>query len=185
MTYSDTITLTNTLPPLTVNYTTVNYSREDNSTIDELDKFTETNVHFYYAFIALVLCVPALCFLGLYFKMEKQNSARKPENRSESMALRNCTGPLAAAVALMFMQCLLYFGIQDTYSNLLTTFAVLGPLEFTKAQGVYLTSIFWGSMCFGRLNGESISYVCFQNLVFTKCQQFTNETDFLSWLCSL
>jgi len=51
------------------------------------------------------------------------------------------------------MQCLIYFGTQDTYSNLLTTYAVLGPLELTKTKGVYLTSLFWASMCFGRLNG--------------------------------
>lgn len=121
-----------------------------------IDTFTETHVHFYYIIIALILTVPAASFLTIYIKTDKYaRHNRETESKSESLALTDCTLPLTAGISLMFFQCLLYFGIQDTYSNLLTTFAVLGPLHLSKPKGVYLTSLFWASMCIGRLSGTS------------------------------
>lgn len=48
----------------------------------------------------------------------------------------------------------LIYGVQETYGNMLTTFAVLGPLNMSKVNGVYLATAFWVSMCAGFLNGE-------------------------------
>lgn len=119
--------------------------------------FTETHVQFYYVIMGLVLSTPALAFFMLYFKRDKSNRQIKADtSKSDSLAVRDCTVPLVIACGSIFMQCLIYFGTQDTYSNLLTTYAVLGPLELTKTKGVYLTSLFWASMCFGRLNGKFI-----------------------------
>ncbi|XP_067944216.1 sodium-dependent glucose transporter 1A-like isoform X2 [Watersipora subatra] len=118
------------------------------------DSFTKTHVHFYYIIIALLLAVPAISFFMLYFKRDKsQRHTKEDESNSESLTLSDCSIPLVSAISLLFLQCLLYFGIQDTYSNLLTTFSVLGPLSMTKPRGVYLTSLFWASMCIGRING--------------------------------
>lgn len=143
------LTLTNnTMLPAIKNTTT------DDPNIEFTD-YTETKVQFYYVIIALILGVPAGCFFTFYFKRDSKGTNHVQENKaSEPLAFSSCTLPLTAAIVLLFIQCLMYFGIQDTYSNLLTTFAVLGPLKLSKAKGVYLTSIFWASMAFGRLNGK-------------------------------
>lgn len=147
--------LTSTADRVVSSYSPINSSLNTTTTeMPDTSAFTQTNVQFYYIIMALILCIPAAAFFMLYIKRDRNKRYKKEDDsESESLALADCTIPLTAAISFMFLQCLLYFGIQDTYSNLLTTFAVLGPLQFTKAKGVYLTSLFWASMCFGRLNG--------------------------------
>ena len=157
MTQSSTV-----LSPLSANFTNLTTSPTTPSTLFNgttawsagAKNFSTTHVHFYYVIMALVLSIPALSFFMLFFKRDKSNAkAHDDTKKSDSLAVRDCTFPLVTTCTLMFLQCLIYFGTQDTYSNLLTTFSVLGPLGMTKTQGVYLTSLFWASMCFGRLNG--------------------------------
>jgi len=71
----------------------------------------------------------------------------------------------------MFMLSLLQFGTQQTYSNLITTFSVLGPLHFTETEGVYISSLFWTFLCFGRLAGRSLE----RNMVLEIDLDFKNK----------
>jgi len=118
--------------------------------------FTQTHVNIYYLIIGIIICIPATSFMVLYWK--SGNPIKNPKDdssKTESLSLNDCTAPLSITIAMTFLLCLFYFGIQDSYSHLVTSFAILGPLKFSTSQGVYISSLFWSSMCFGRLNGKT------------------------------
>ena len=116
--------------------------------------YTPTHVLTYYIVMGSIVLIPAIGFYILYCKSKQGNSSFSDDKSvGEHLSPRTCTSPLATAIVLLFGVCLLFFGTQDVYSNLLTTFVVLGPLHLGKSQGVYLTSLFWSCMCFGRVNG--------------------------------
>jgi len=129
------------------------------------EEFTKTHVYFYYIIMGVILCIPAALFCiqhrrsGLPVRNTKSDSSQ-----TGSMSFRNCSAPFSITLIFMFMLSLVQFGSQQTYSNMITTFSVVGPLHFTETEGVYISSLFWAFLCFGRLAGRFaethfISYV--------------------------
>lgn len=116
---------------------------------------TVTTIYYYYIIMAALVALPAFAFLGIYLTNKNVKAKEKEITRCEPLPPKELPASLTLVLALLFLQSILYFGIQDAYGNLLATFAVLGPLDLTKTTGVYLTSLFWTSMCVGRLNGKN------------------------------
>ncbi|KAF6031264.1 hypothetical protein EB796_010500 [Bugula neritina] len=118
------------------------------------EEFTKTHVYFYYIIIGVISCIPATLFCIQYRRSGLPIRNAKPSSsQSDSMSFKDCSAPLSLTLIFMFMLSLLQFGTQQTYSNLITTFSVLGPLHLTETKGVYISSLFWTLLCFGRLAG--------------------------------
>jgi len=119
------------------------------------EEFTKTHVYFYYIIIGVIACIPATLFCIQYCRSGLPIRNAKPSSsQSDLVSFRDCSAPLSLSLIFMFMLSLLQFGTQQTYSNLITTFSVLGPLHLTETEGVYISSLFWTLLCFGRLAGR-------------------------------
>ncbi|KAF6031260.1 hypothetical protein EB796_010496 [Bugula neritina] len=137
--------LTELVPPILSSNTTFgqlhNSSFGEQPTIpSDLDdeEFTKTHVYFYYIIMGVISCIPATLFCiqhrrsGLPIRNAKSSSSQ-----SDSMSFKDCSAPLSLTLIFMFMVSLLQFGTQQTY----------------KTKGVYISSLFWTFLCFGRLAG--------------------------------
>lgn len=117
----------------------------------------DSSIWYYYIIMATLSAIPAMSFLLLHCTKDSISICDIRQKREEPLYMADMATPLGAAVLLLFMQSFLYFGILDAYSNLITSFAVLGPLHLSKTEGVYLASLFWGSNCIGRFIGKYLS----------------------------
>ena len=125
--------------------------------ITQLD--TTSHVELFYLLQAAIVVLPAFFFIILSFTRADSKKGRQVQSTTNSFSLRDCNVSLMLVVILIFIQLVVFYGMTDMFNNLLTMFAVLGPLHLSKTEGVYLTSAFWAAMCFGRLNGMFIYYI--------------------------
>jgi len=116
---------------------------------------TETHIQYYYIILGIICFIPAVLF-AVHHQVngEPIRNKEKLTAPSESITFKGCTTPLSVTSVLAFLLSFLLFATQQSYSNLLTTFAVYSSLHFDESQAVYLSSVFWTAMCIGRLIGK-------------------------------
>lgn len=124
--------------------------------------YSQSHVLIFYIINAAIVLIPSILFFALYCSSKQGPSAADDsKSEGESLSPRTCTSPLAGAIVMLFLVCLLFFGAQDTYGNMLTTFLVSGPLRLGKPEGVQMTSLYWAASGVGRFNGTCpTSFIC-------------------------
>ncbi|CAH1781628.1 unnamed protein product [Owenia fusiformis] len=123
-----------------------------------------SNVKWFYVTAGLILLLPAICFLLIFIS---QKRSRVPESLGEdskvilTASVRNQsekhTMKSGISLLLIFVFSTLYYGMQDTFANLLTVFSVTSKLRMSKMMGNYMSSMFWGTMAIGRLLGIAVA----------------------------
>jgi len=118
-------------------------------------EFTETHIQYYYIILGIICFIPAVLF-AVHHRVNGEPIRNKDKLTapSDSITFKGCTTPLSVTAVLAFLLSFLFFATQQSYSNLVTTFAVYSSLHFDKSQAVYLSSVFWTAMCIGRLIGK-------------------------------
>jgi len=115
-------------------------------------EFTQTHIQYYYIILGIICFIPAVLF-AVHHRVNGEPIKNKDKLTapSDSKTFKGCTTPLSVTALLAFLLSFLLFATQQSYSNLLTTFAVYSSLHFDESQAVYLSSVFWTAICIGRL----------------------------------
>jgi len=118
-------------------------------------EFTETHIQYYYIILGIMCFIPAVLF-AVHHRVngEPIRNMEKLTAPSDSIFFKGCTTPLSVTTILAFLVSFLLFATQQSYSNILTTFAVYSSLHFDESQAVYLSTVFWTAICIGRLIGK-------------------------------
>lgn len=121
----------------------------------EIDGVTylASKIQYYYVIQALIIAIPAIALMLLYCSRDRNSTDERKIDASQEETCR-CSVPVFALAAILLVVGMLLFGLQDAYSNLIPTFAILSKLRDMKWVATYLPSSFWLSVLAGRLIGE-------------------------------
>lgn len=112
-----------------------------------------SKIEYYYIIQALIILIPAIAFMLLYFARDKKSTTqRKIDTSTEEPC--SCSVPVFGLASALLVSGMLFFGVQDMYSDLIPTFAEISPLRDMKFVATYLPSSFWVAVAAGRIIGR-------------------------------
>ncbi len=115
---------------------------------DMMNEFTK--VQFSFLIIAAILFVTALLFMVLCCCTTRTQATRRNAHRCDDYVIeKESRGFRVQILILLFVFYFLYVGMEVTYGGLIMTFSVK-YLDWSKAEGTMLTSVFWGAFAVGR-----------------------------------
>lgn len=132
---------------------------QNNETEFEVDgeEYLASNIHYYYVIQAFIILIPAIAFMLLYCARDRTSTQeRKIDASSEEPC--SCSVPVFLLASTLLVSGLFFFGVQDMYSDLVSTFAEISPLRDMKFLATYLPSSFWIAVAAGRLIGNSTNF---------------------------
>ena len=109
-----------------------------------------TKVQFSFLIIAAILFITAVMFMCLCCCTNRTvRPTRNQPHGDQYIIHKESKGFRVQILILLFMFYFLYVGMEVTYGGLIMTFSVK-YLDWTKAEGTMLTSVFWGAFAVGR-----------------------------------
>ena len=109
-----------------------------------------TKVQFSFLIIATFLFIIAVMFMCLCCCTNRTiRSVRNAVHQENYIIHKESKGFRVQILILLFIFYFLYVGMEVTYGGLIMTFSVQ-YLDWSKAEGTMLTSVFWGAFAIGR-----------------------------------